>query len=152
MTTTEEVTVERRQGSIKAIKQLVEHRTNMLSLYGELAAHRPFAISKDLSELIQRFCEALVDYSADAHFRLYRFIDARNERRVDVANVAKRIYPNISESTQRILDFNDKYDTEEHCNQRLKDLEHDLSHLGELLADRIELEDQLVDVMSNPRR
>lgn len=151
MTTADQVRGERRQGSIKAIEQLIKHRTDMLSCYAELAAHRPFEYSEELGSLIQRFCQALVDYCADAHFRLYRFIDNRNERRKAVAEQAKKIYPDISQSTQHILDFNDKYDTCEHCNQRLKDLERDLSTLGEMLADRIEQEDSLVSILTQRR-
>jgi len=151
VTTADQIRGERRQGSIKAIEQLIRHRTDMLSCYGDLAAHRPFEYSEELGALIQRFCQALVDYCADAHFRLYRFVDSQKERRQAVADQAKKIYPSIANSTQQILDFNDKYDTNEHCSQRLKDLERDLSVLGELLADRIEQEDSLVDILTQRR-
>jgi regulator of sigma D len=151
VTTAEEVRSERRQGSIDAIEKLVDHRTDMLACYAELAAHRPFEYSEELGSLIQRFCQSLVDYCADAHFRLYRFIDNRNERRQAVADLADKNYPQISDSTQLILDFNDKYDTDEHCSERLKDLETDLSVLGEILADRIEAEDTVVNILTSPR-
>ncbi|MDH5301114.1 MAG: sigma D regulator [Gammaproteobacteria bacterium] len=151
MTTADQIRGERRQGSIKAIEQLIRHRTDMLSCYAELAAHRPFAYSEEMGELIQRFCQSLVDYCADAHFRLYRFIDTQSERRQAVAVHAHKIYPSIATSTQQILDFNDKYDTNEHCSQRLKDLERDLSTLGEILADRIEQEDSLVSILTKRR-
>ena len=64
--------------------------------------------------------------------------------------LAGEIYPRISDITQSILDFNDKYDCEDHCSN-LAELAKDLSNLGELLADRIELEDQLINVMCVPR-
>jgi len=143
--------VERRAGSQKAILQLVEHRTEMLSLYGEMASHRPFKESTDLLTLLQRFCQALVDYTADAHFRLYRYIENNTERRANVASMANKIYPVITQSTQRILDFNDRYDTPEHCSESLSSLESDLSRLGELLADRIENEDRLIEAMRSSR-
>ncbi len=150
MTTTERP-IERRKGSQQAIAKLIAHRTDMLALYGELAAHRPYQPSEELLDLLQRFCQALVDYTADAHFRLYRFIETRNERRLSAARIAENIYPSIAESTQRILDFNDKYDTTEHCKDSLQQLEHDLSVLGEHLADRIELEDRLVAALTARR-
>ena len=152
--TTSEATVERRSQSHRAIQKLVDHRTQMLSLYGELAAHRPYTGSDNseyISNLVQRFCQALIDYTADAHFRLYRFVDNNKERRATVSNIAEKVYPQIEESTQMILDFNDKYDTDE-SNKDLSKLESDLSILGEKLADRIEQEDLLVDVLSSGRR
>lgn len=151
--TTSEVTVERRSQSHQAIKKLVDHRTQMLSLYGELAAHRPFTAAENseyIQNLLQRFCQALIDYTADAHFRLYRFVDNNKERRTSVVDVAKTVYPYIEETTQMILDFNDKYDSDE-FKQYLPMLENDLSVLGERLADRIEQEDRLVDILSKGR-
>jgi len=151
--TTSEATVERRSQSHRAIQKLVDHRTQMLSLYGELAAHRPYTGSENseyISNLVQRFCQALIDYTADAHFRLYRFVDNNKERRATVSNIAEKVYPQIEESTQMILDFNDKYDTDD-SDKDLSRLEADLSVLGEKLADRIEQEDMLVDVLSSGR-
>jgi len=152
--TTSEATVERRSQSHRAIQKLVDHRTQMLSLYGELAAHRPYTGSENseyISNLVQRFCQALIDYTADAHFRLYRFVDNNKERRATVSSIAEKVYPQIEDSTQMILDFNDKYDTDD-SDRDLSKLESDLSILGEKLADRIEQEDLLVDVLSSGRR
>ena len=151
--TTTEATVERRSQSHRAIQKLVDHRTQMLSLYGELAAHRPYTGSEKseyITNLVQRFCQALIDYTADAHFRLYRFVDNNKERRATVSTIADKVYPEIEESTQMILDFNDKYDTDDQ-EKDLSKLEGDLSILGEKLADRIEQEDMLVDVLSSGR-
>lgn len=141
---------ERRARSQQAIQQLIATRTEMLAFYSELATHRPFDKEHDVVELLQAFCQALVDYTAEAHFRLYQYIETNNERRIAVADVARTVYPRIADITQQILDFNDKYDCAEHC-QDLTALEHDLSALGERLADRIELEDHLVAAMCRPR-
>ena len=150
MVNTKQEIVERRSESHRAIEQLVGHRTQMLTLYSEMAAHRPFKPSPFLTDLLQRFCQTLIDYTADAHFRLYRFFDANQERRMSVAKLAEHVYPHIEDSTQKILDFNDKYDTPDNCKD-LTQLEQELSELGEKLADRIELEDKLVDVLCKPR-
>lgn len=150
---TPEAIVERRSQSHRAIQKLVDHRTQMLSLYGELAAHRPYTGAENseyITNLVQRFCQALIDYTADAHFRLYRFVDNNKERRASVSSIADKVYPEIEESTQMILDFNDKYDTDDR-EKDLAKLEQDLSLLGEKLADRIEQEDMLVDVLSSGR-
>jgi len=145
------MTEDRRAGSHGAISKLVSHRTDMLSAFSDLAAHRPFEPSEELMQRIQRFCELLVDYTADAHFRLYRFVDGQNERRMSVSRIADIVYPRISSMTQNILDFNDKYDTSEHTRSQIASLEDDLSRLGECLADRIELEDRLIEVMTRAK-
>lgn len=142
---------ERRARSHYEINDLVECRTDALSLYSELASQQPFKPEHETQRLLQSFCESLIDYTASAHFQLYRHIDEDRERRVPVKEVADKIYPTISQITQNILDFNDKYDCEDHCGN-LNDLADDLSLIGEKLADRIELEDQLIEVMTMQRR
>ncbi len=148
--TTTAAPVERRASSLKAIKQMVETRTEMLSLFNQLVSQRPFSGISDAAQLLQEFCQSLVDYTAEAHFRLYRYIETRNERRQSIVQIAQQVYPRISDITQHILDFNDKYDTEEHCRD-LSALEKDLSVLGEELADRIEQEDKLIAALCRPR-
>lgn len=141
---------ERRADSQKQLQTLVSSRTDTLSLYSRLAANKPFKSNKTTQKLLQEFCASLIDYTAGAHFQLYRFIDERKERRKPVSDVAEHIYPKIIDSTQQILDFNDKYDCQDHCDN-FDRLETDLSTLGVILADRIEMEDQLIDVLTAAR-
>jgi regulator of sigma D len=142
---------ERRARSHQEIEDLVECRTGALSLYSELASKQPFKIEQDTQRLLQTFCERLIDYTASAHFQLYRHIDEDRERRAPIRDIAGDVYPNISEITQKILDFNDKYDCEDHCGD-FSHLADDLSDLGEQLADRIELEDKLIELLASTRR
>ncbi|HED40343.1 MAG TPA: Rsd/AlgQ family anti-sigma factor [Chromatiales bacterium] len=137
---------DRRANSHGMIDELVNVRAQMLSLYGELAAQHPFEDDESVTELLEQFCQSLIDYTADSHFRLYRFIDERKERRRAVIEIADQVYPKIVSTTQTILDFNDKYDISEHS-ELIEALEGDLSKLGENLADRIELEDEVIKVM-----
>ncbi len=123
----------------------------MLSLYSNLAEQHPFSNIESVSELLEKFCESMIDYTADAHFRLYRFIDERRERRQEVLDVANKVYGRIVETTQTILDFNDQYDSSDHT-LSVDTLETDLSRLGEHLAERIELEDQIISAMTSRRR
>lgn len=142
--------VERRAQSHREISSIVESRTGTLALLSELASKQPFKAEHATQLLLQNFCESLIDYTASAHFQLYRYIDENKERRVSVLELAEKIYPRIAETTQAFLAFNDKYDCEDHCTN-LEELANDLSKLGEELADRIELEDQLISVLSAPR-
>lgn len=145
------VTGDRRVRSTNQINKIVDARTEMLSLFSELVAKRPFAADSAVPTVLQQFCQALVDYTAHAHFQLYRHFAENRERRVSVSKVADEIYPKILTITQAILDFNEKYDCEDHC-EGLSKLDNDLSELGEHLADRIELEDKLIAVFTSGRR
>jgi len=137
---------ERRVQSHHAIDELVASRTDLLALYSRIAGHQPFANDREIPELFKKFCEILVDYTANAHFHLYKFIAENNERRRSVREIARVNYPKISATTDSIVQFNDKYD---HGIDKidLAALKNDLSALGEILADRIELEDQVVSAM-----
>jgi len=150
---TEGVTPEedRRVQSQKDLKALVESRSETLSILSELASKQPFKPEHATQVLLQNFCESLIDYTASAHFQLYRHIDEDRERRKPVLAIASEIYPSIVKSTQAILAFNDRYDCEDHCSN-LSELAGDLSQLGEMLADRIELEDRLINVLRRPMK
>ena len=143
--------VERRSSSINKLHTLLETRTETLALLNQLAAMRPFKPDENLQMLLQEFCESLVDYTASAHFQLYRYIEDGIERRAAVKELASEIYPRISSITQFILDFNEKYDNEAKLNE-LQHLDRDLSLLGEVLADRITEEDKIINVLTQRRR
>ncbi len=142
MSTTNKVRAESRQ----KMDSLLGARKETLSLYSELAGLRPFE-EEDVSVVLQEFCETLMDYTASAHFQLYRFIEDGSERRTSVREVAEKIYPNISVTTEQFLDFNDKYEAEQK-GKNLSSLDQDLSSLGEILADRILYEDQVISAFS----
>ncbi len=138
---------ERRNRSRDLIKAMVSARKDTLSLYSRLGELQPNGSNTDaIFDLLQRFCQSLIDYTARAHFQLYRHVEEKTERRTEVLDIAERIYPRISELTEAIVDFNDKYDCEVHSDN-LRNLSGDLSELGMALADRIKLEDQLIKVL-----
>lgn len=141
---------ERRYAAKTKLTSLLQSRTETLTLFNQLAGLRPFNPENDVQMALQEFCEALVDYTASAHFQLYRFIDEGTERRTKVLDIAKQVYPNIADTTQQILDFNEKYDNEDNC-KSLSELDQDLSKLGEILADRILYEDQVIEAISSGR-
>lgn len=147
MTTLSPVTKDRRRGSQDLVAKLVAERTEMLSTFCRLAGIEPYTADKPVQKLLQEFCQILVDYVAAGHFALYERIVEGKERRREVAQLAAEIYPRIAKTTDAALDFNDKYDCEDHCTV-LDGLSADLSHLGEELAVRIELEDRLLAAMT----
>lgn len=142
---------DRRTRSKEKLATLVKTRSETLWLYSQLANQRPFEPDEYTNEALQEFCQALIDYAASAHFQLYRFISDRIERRAPVLEVADRIYPRIVQTTDNILRFNDKYETVDLLNgdrEILALLDADLSLLGETLAERIQLEDQVIGAMT----
>jgi regulator of sigma D len=141
---------ERRYAAKTKLSTLMQSRTETLALFNQLAGLRPFNPENEVQMALQEFCEALVDYTASAHFQLYRFIDEGTERRIKVLEIAKQVYPSIADTTQQILDFNEKYDNEANC-KSLGELDQDLSRLGEILADRILCEDQVIEAISSGR-
>lgn len=138
---------DRRTGSRGKLSTLVKSRTETLALFSDLVSRRPFEAEPAVAEALQEFCEALIDYTASAHFQLYRFIEGSEEKRGPVIEVADRVYPEIVRTTDAILSFNDKYEKArlEDCIDVLSD---DLSQLGEALADRIQFEDQVIGALN----
>lgn len=140
MTTT---TAERRTGTQGIIERLLGARQEILVMFCQLAGMEAQHEHEGEEQLLQRFCELLVDYSAFAHFEIYeRIIDGR-ERRSRVVDAAREVYPRIAEATEVAVAFNDKYDANEH-ELDMDRLAEDLSQLGEELAVRIEMEDRIV--------
>jgi regulator of sigma D len=135
----------RKQSQIK-LQALVQTRTETLSLLADLANRRPFTPDPAIEDTLRRFCQALMDYAASAHFQLYRYIADNRERRQAVIAVAEKLYPHIVETTDAILRFNDKYESMSLDNS-VEFLDVDLSSLGETLAERIQLEDQVIRAM-----
>jgi regulator of sigma D len=142
---------ERRSGTKSLIDKLTGERTEVLTLFCRVAGLEPFKDKalKHAPELLQEFCQLLVDYIAAGHFSLYERIINGAERRRDTATLAEELYPRIAKTTEAVLSFNDKYDTEEQRDEA-PDLEKDLSELGEQLALRIELEDRLLKALVSP--
>ena len=125
--------VDRRQKSHKKLDALVTSRTATLSLLTELAGRQPFTPEPSMEKALRSFCETLIDYTASAHFQLYRYLADSRERRTEVLNIADELYPKIVETTDQILRFNDKYEAMSLDNS-VEFLAVDLSNLAECIA------------------
>jgi regulator of sigma D len=138
--------VDRRGKSREQLDALVSSRTATLALLTELAGRQPFSPEPSIEKALRMFCEALIDYTASAHFQLYRYLADNRERRTSVLSLADELYPRIVETTDQILRFNDKYEAMSLDNS-VEFLAVDLSNLGECIAERIRLEDQVINAM-----
>jgi regulator of sigma D len=140
--------IERRQHTGKIVQQLLEERRQVWSLYCAIGGMQPFTADQPLDARLQEFCQLLIDYISLGHFGVYQRIVDGTERRRRVLEVAERIYPRIAGATNAAVDFNDKYEQLSGESVRAQ-LANDLSKLGEELAVRSDLEDQLLSAMTS---
>jgi regulator of sigma D len=135
---------ERRQFTNKLVQELLEERREVWTVYGQIAEMQPFRADQPLEIMVQQFCQILIDYVSLGHFGIFQRISDGSERRQGVVRLAEQIYPRIAEATEAAVQFNDTYDAVDGAALR-KSLAQDLSKLGEELATRFELEDQLIE-------
>ncbi|MCP4432275.1 MAG: sigma D regulator [Gammaproteobacteria bacterium] len=139
---------DRRHRQTHTINELLTERQEVLVMMCELADLDPETTDIDVMvRQLKSFSQTLVDYTALGHFEIYERIIDGKERRASVSKIANRVYPAISVTTQKFVDFNDKYDGVDD-NESFNGLHQDLSVIGEALAERIESEDQLLREIS----
>jgi len=149
-TATQQPTSDRRARTRKEIKQLIAERNGVLSQYYTLAsqAEELNGQVETVLEMLQEFCQDLVDYMATGHFEIYRRIEDGDERRNEMTSLADELFPKITKTTQIAIAFNDLYDTSGNFDtEALKELPSQLAKLGEELAVRIDLEDQFINTL-----
>jgi regulator of sigma D len=127
------------------IDRWLQERQELVAAYAAIngSAQAPSA------DTLQRFCEILVDYVSAGHFEVYEQLTSEakafgDERGLELA---KQIYPRIEVITEVALAFNDRCDKGD--GQDSTSLLDELKHLGQLLHERFELEDCLIEVLHN---
>jgi regulator of sigma D len=144
-----DVAQERRSGSNQLIQHMLKERNQLLSLLLQVSSEGNEDITEQSEADLDEFVQVLVDYIAAGHFGLYERIAEGKERRKAVSDLAVEIYPRIEQTTQIALAFDEKYNSE-NKNKNMNHFQKDLSMLGEELTTRIELEDQLIQLMIEP--
>lgn len=144
---------DRRARLQNTIESLVKLRQQVVVSYCQLSgvssfSNRELENHKVDADQLRGFCQIMVDYTAMGHFEVYQRIIEGKERRRAVKEVAADVYPAIAETTDYLVDFNDKYDAFEGTAEDLDMLRGDLSRLGEILAIRGDLEDQILAALS----
>ena len=137
---------DRREQTGNVVQHMLEERNQLLGMLLQASNIKAVETSDTDFEILNEFCQVLVDYIAAGHFGLYERIVKKQERRKNVADLALQIYPEIDKTTQVALAFNEKYDPEKQPAD-FSSLQQDLSVLGEALTMRIELEDRLISVL-----
>lgn len=141
---------DRRSQTRAAIERMLEQRQEMLVHYERVSGVDPFSANPPGPEMMERFVQLLMDYIASGHFGLYQRITEGTERRQHVLEVAEKTYPTLAATMEKALDFNDAYDNVDKS-APFDALSERLSELGEVIANRIELEDELIAAMLAPR-
>lgn len=142
-------------GSSEVIDQWLDDRQRMLVTYWKLATNQPNSIkSPGLSKLpsygeIEDFCQNLVEYISTGHFKIYDMVKAKWESTgFKATDEINDTYFKIVATTDPLLNFADKYlDIKE--GDELEHFDLDLSRLGEILEDRFEVEDYLIQLIAD---
>ncbi len=148
--------VDRRERLQNTIDSLIKLRQDVVVSYCTLAGVSSFDRRDEEghavnSKKLREFCQIMVDYTAMGHFEVYQRIIEGKERRIAVKQVAEEVYPAIAETTDFLVDFNDKYDAFEGTAEDVDMLKGDLSRLGQIIAIRGELEDQILDALAQKK-
>ncbi|MCL2917754.1 sigma D regulator [Shewanella litorisediminis] len=136
-------------GANKLIDQWLENRRNLLVHYCQIAGLPPYEDRARLPSFdhVKAFCDLLVDYVSEGHFEIYnKVVSACETNGKSSQDIAKNLLPKIHNTTDTALDFNDKYTGVDDDNV-LMQLDEDLSHLGDAMETRFQLEDQLLEVL-----
>ncbi len=138
---------ERWGGVHQLIDRWLQERHELVRAF-DLLSDKPQAPAANAQDL-QRFCEILVDYVSAGHFEVYEQLTGEAKAFGDQRGLelAKQIYPRIEAITEVALAFNDRCDNGD-CRDTAS-LSAELKRLGQLLHERFELEDCLIEVLHN---
>ncbi len=140
-------------GSSNVIDHWLETRQSLIVEYCKLAALQPCpkgnVVELPTPSATQDFCQHLVDYISEGHFKIYDMVmDRWKSTGFVVTDEINQTYGKIVVTTDPLLNFNDKY-SEITEDDELPDFDTDMSLIGEILETRFEVEDQLIQQISD---
>ena len=137
---------ERWGGVSVIIDRWLEERQDMLVQYCALSGlDQPESNDEARGEKLRAMCQILVDYVSAGHFEIYDQLikEGREFDDEDALHEAGKLFTIVDNTTEKLLDFNDKYlETDD-----LSSLKQDLSSLGETLEIRFSAEDRMISVL-----
>ncbi len=137
---------ERWGGVSEIIDRWLQERQDLLVQYCTLSENKSFdEKDQNQTDLVRRMCQIMMDYLSAGHFEVYEQLAREGKEFYDTEALeeAKTLYQQAEGTTDPLLDFNDKYQETDD----LSTLQKDLSHVGELLANRFEAEDKMIAVL-----
>lgn len=137
---------ERWGGVNDIIDRWLQERQDMLVQYCALSGLSKTPDNASAREdKLRRLCQIMVDYVSAGHFEVYDQLvrEGRDFEDQDALREAGELYDRIDATTEKVLDFNDKYlETDD-----LTSLDKDLSNLGVILEARFTAEDRMIAVL-----
>lgn len=132
-------------GSNKLVDHWLQVRKQLLVSYYNLVGIKPGRESfTELDEkALDNFCHNLVDYLSAGHFSIYERIINEMEGTSPLL-AATQIYPLLEANTQKIMDYYDSSLENAIDDENCIAFQDALSGIGEALAQRFTLEDQLI--------
>lgn len=105
------------------------------------------------SQAHQHFCQILLDYVSAGHFEVYEqlTLEAKVFGDEEGLDLARQIYPRIDVTTEAALAFNDLC-SKKNYRPDCEKLAAEFIKLGELLHERFELEDCLIEVLHSAHK
>lgn len=137
---------ERWGGVNKIIDRWLEERQQLLVQYCALSGLESTNMTEELrGDKVKELCQILVDYVSAGHFEVYDQLikEGREFQDKEALKEAGGLYNTIDKTTEKLLDFNDKYQETDD----LSSIDADLSRLGETLETRFAAEDRMIAVL-----
>ena len=132
-----------------AVDNWLEERSQVIVMYCKLSGYRKQTKLPEVDQ-INGFCDVLIDYVSAGHFEVYQQIV--NDCEVNGPSsieMLQELYPHISKTTDIVVDFNEKYSKAINNDlDQMSSFDIDLSVLGEAIATRVDLEDNLIDILN----
>lgn len=130
------------------ISRWLAERNELLVLYCRLTGKRKDLVLPDQHQISQ-FCDILIDYVSAGHFEVYEQVVVECDKQGENSlRLLADLFPKISQTTDIVVDFNDKYSSGSDSDESGQQLDRDLSKLGEAIAFRVELEDKLIETLN----
>lgn len=140
---------ERFNGVHRLIDRWLNERNDLIKAYDAVIEHQ----SNPKRGPQKAFCQVLVDYVSTGHFEIYEQLyeeaKAFNDKRG--LELADQIYPRIEVITQAALKLHDRCNGIAH-RPDCKKLDQEFRKLGDLLDERFELEDCLIEILHNAHK
>ena len=132
-------------GTNKLVDHWLQVRKHLLVSYYNLVGIKPGKESyTELNEkALDDFCHNLVDYLSAGHFSIYERIISEMEGSSPLL-AATQIYPQLEANTQQIMSYYDSNLENAIDDDNCLEFQEALSGIGEALAARFTLEDQLI--------
>ncbi|WP_061011065.1 Rsd/AlgQ family anti-sigma factor [Vibrio sp. CUB2] len=140
-------------GSSDVIDHWLETRQSLIVEYCKLAALQPCSKSNVIElpspDELQHFCQHLVDYISEGHFKIYDMVMDKWKATGFVAtDEINQTYAKIVLTTEPLLTFTDKY-SDVSAEDELADFDEDMSLIGEIIETRFAVEDHLIQLIAD---